>query len=128
MLLFTSFFSIGQVANFSTDYMENCKWNDSTQKFSDCTGSDDATLFKLNKDKTQFVHYTPSIKSTYFVDSWSYDQPNDVYIYQVTSDIGNKYTFVVDLTSEQIRILGTDSYGKYYMIKHYIKKYWVENQ
>ena len=125
--MMVSYILKSQTALFSTDYQEYCIWNDSTSHFENCQGADESTLFTLNKTKTQFIHTTDQSKSAYFIDSWNYDQPNDVYIYKVTSDVGNKYTFVIDLHHYQIRILGIDAYGHPYMLKHYIKKYWVEN-
>lgn len=127
VVLFVFNFSFAQTAKFSTDFQEYCSWDSTSKTFVDCKGSDESTLFTLNKEKTQIIHNTPELKSAYFIDDWNYDADKDVYVYNTTSDVGNKYVFVIDLPHNQIRIMGLDSYGWPYMIRHYVKKYWVEN-
>jgi hypothetical protein len=61
----------------------------------------------MNEAETVFTHTTETIKSSYFVKSSEYDKENDVYTYNVTSDVGNDYYYIFDLKNKEVRILIT---------------------
>lgn len=85
-----SFFSSYGQSYFSCDYRQNCDWNSVTEEYDKCGDSyEEASLFKINKDGTVITHTTDNIKSTYYINSKEYDKVNDIWIYDVTSDIGN---------------------------------------
>ena len=86
---------------YSTNYKQECWWNDATQKYDKCTGSEQSSMFKLNADQTMFHHTTEKISSDYYVTKKEYDKDNDVYTYDVKSDVGNSYFFVVDIKNNQ---------------------------
>jgi hypothetical protein len=93
--------------SFSCIYREYCTWNKVIEKYENCSGFEENSLFVINKNETMFTHTTEILKSTYYVDIKEYDNVKDVYTYDVTSDIGNKYYFVFDLKNKQIRVVFT---------------------
>ncbi len=117
-----------QAMYFSTNYKQECWWNSTTQKYDNCTGSDESSLFKLNADKTMFHHTTASISSDYYVTKHEYDNTNDVNTYDVKSDVGNTYYFIIDVKNNQVRIVGSNktSNDKTYIHVYTIKKAWTE--
>lgn len=91
--------------SFSCNYRNNCFWNKVTEKFGNCNGYEESSLFVINKAETMFTHTIESMKSTYYVTSNEYDEEKKVWTYYVTSDVGNKYMFVFDPKNKQIRAL-----------------------
>ena len=89
--------------SFSCTYREYCYWNETTKKFVDCEGYEESSLFVMNKAETFFTHTIETIKSTYYVESKEYDEKNDVYTYNVTSDVGNKYYYIFDPKNKEVR-------------------------
>jgi len=59
----------------------------------------------MNESETMFTHTIETMKSTYYVNSSEYDETNKVWLYEVTSDVGNKYTYIFDIKNMQIRAL-----------------------
>ena len=107
--------------SFSCWHRELCSWDDELESFeTDCTGYDEASLFVMNEAETMFTHTTENIKSTYYVNKKEYDEVNDVYTYEVTSDVGNKYYYIFDPKNREIRVLAdADDYNT--LIRFYVK-------
>ncbi|MBU3676607.1 MAG: hypothetical protein FGM54_05420 [Chitinophagaceae bacterium] len=91
--------------SFSCTYRQYCKWNKYLEKFEDCQGYEESSLFVMNKNETMFTHTIETMKSTYYVNSSEYDKEKDVWSYYVTSDVGNKYLYVFDPKNLEIRVL-----------------------
>ena len=92
--------------SFSCYYREVCAWNEAEGHYEDeCTGHDEASLFVMNEEETMFTHTTPSMKTTYYVQESEYDEENEVWTYDVISDVGNKYFFIFDPYANEIRVL-----------------------
>lgn len=106
--------------SLSCNYRQYCDWNVTTEKFENCKGYDDSSLFVMNKAETMFTHTTETDKTTYFIESKEYDKKNDVYTYEVTSDNGNNYFYVFDPKGEEVRILFDDK-GKSKLIIFTVK-------
>ena len=115
-----TFFVQAQVS-YSCYHREYCAWNDALEKYeSECNGYDESSLFVMNKDETMFTHTTESIKSTYYVQEKNYDKKNDVWTYDVVSDVGNKYYYIFDPKNFEIRVLSEkDDYNT--MIRFLVK-------
>ena len=104
-----------------------CDWNAESKKFdAGCANADEATMMKLNAEKTMFNHTTSSITSAYYVDSHEYDSDYDVDMYYVTNDVGNKYLFIVDEKNSQLRIMGNMGADDAYLKTYFLKKIWSE--
>ena len=112
---------------FSCDQREECDWDGETEEFVNCEKWEDYTMFKLNADASMFTHTTDKLKSVYYVESNSYDEEYDVYTYDVVSDVGNKYYWIIDLKNDEIRLLPTDK-DVIYLVRFYVKKSWVEEE
>lgn len=117
-----------QVTHYSIDTKQVCNWNTSTKSFDDCGTKDEySCLFTLNADETIFNHTTPTMKSAYYVKSKSYDAATKGTMYEVTSDVGNKYTFIINLNSNMLGILSSGKADKVdYLIKYTIKSNWKD--
>lgn len=115
-----------QTAYFSTDKITYCDWDNDNEEFINCNESAKSTLFKLNDDETMFTHTTESISSSYFVESKEYDKQTDTHSYKVKSDVGNSYTFIVDLKNEKFSIVGVNKSGGVYLLRHHIKRAWTD--
>ena len=89
--------------SFSCTYRQYCYWNETTEKYGNCEGYEESSLFVMNKAETMFTHTIETLKSTYYVESKEYDEKNDVYTYFVTSDVGNKYYYILDPKNKEVR-------------------------
>lgn len=107
----------------STNYRYNAYWSDLTDSWKTLTEKEDPTLFIFNKDMTMFKHRTRSITSDYFIISEEYDATNKQYELEVVSDVGNKYTMILDLEDENLRFIYKKG-GKSYLVQHEIKTTW----
>ena len=113
----------------SSDSRQSCYWNSTNQKFTEC-GTSEAfeSLFTLNALETMFVHNTKDMKSSYYVKGKTYIAENEAYNYEVVSDVGNKYQFILGKDAANFVILSTghtDSKDDYIM-KFPIKKKWSD--
>lgn len=106
--------------SYSCHYREYCDWNDVDDKFENCEGYDEASLFVMNKDETMFSHTIETMKSTYYVQKKEYDAENDVYTYDVVSDVGNKYFYIFDTKNKEIRAVFTKD-DQIRLVRFYIK-------
>lgn len=127
LLFFQASVAFSQSTFYSCDSREVCYWNDKTQVFEDCTKNDENSRFKINKGFTMFEHTTADISSAYYVSKFEHDNVNDVDVYDVTSDVGNKYTYIFDTKYSEIRIVGTSSDGGSYLVRFHIKATWTED-
>jgi hypothetical protein len=125
-IVFSAIPALAQYTYFSCDTREECQWDTVSQNFADCQKSDENSLFKLNKEKTMFEHTTENLKSAYYVTKYEFDDVNEVDVYDVTSDVGNKYTFILDDVSSEIRIVGTSKDGSIYMLRMHVKQTWSD--
>lgn len=99
-------FTVKAQVSFSCYHREYCDWNEATQNYEDnCRGYDEASLFVMNESETMFTHTIESMKSTYYVQEKNYDEKNDVWTYDVVSDVGNKYFYIFDPKNNEIRFL-----------------------
>jgi hypothetical protein len=113
----------------STDYKQTCYWNESKSTFDKCGDNTEyASMFTLNADETMFTHTTATIKSSYYVKDKEYKADYDSYVYNVTSDVGNKYMFIIDQKNKLLKILssGHSSSGDDYLLKFSIKSSWKD--
>ena len=130
LLIFAVFFIVPNICSqtyFSSYEKKICDYNNKTGKYDDCSEKEYNTLFKMNKAETMIEHTTPDLKSSYYVNDKKYNDSISLYMYMVTSDVGNKYIFVFDIDAKEIRVLGeSKETGNYYIITWYIKKMWTE--
>lgn len=106
--------------NYSCYYREYCDWDSESEKFVNCEGYDESSLFVMNAEETMFNHTCETIKSAYYVSKKEYDAVNDVWTYDVTSDVGNPYIYVFDKKNNEIRVLVVKD-DKITMIRFYVK-------
>jgi hypothetical protein len=114
-----------QTVHMSTSYKQTCYWNENTKKFDQCGDNVEyASMFTINPDESMFTHVTNDLKSSYYVTKKQYDSDYDEYEYDVTSDVGNKYTFFVDLKNNLLKIMSfkesnpSDSYLILFTLKN----------
>lgn len=124
LILFLFFILFNQIysaqISFSAEYREYCDWNDSTQKFDNCRGYEEASLFTMNKAETIFTHTTDEVKSTYYIKSSEHDKQKEIWTYLVTSDVGNEYICVFDPKNKVIKFVLLEN-KKATLLRFYIK-------
>ncbi len=117
------------ILHMSTSYKELCYWNPSSSDFDKCGDNVEyASMLTLNGDETIFTHVTNDIKSSYYVSKKDYVASCSCYEYDVTSDVGNKYTFIVDLDKDMVKIMssGHDDEKDDYLITFTVKSHWKD--
>lgn len=82
-----------------------------------------ATLFKFNANLSQFQHTNETISSTYFINSKEYDDEDGIWTLEVVSDVGNKYTYLINLTTKTITAVIFEDDGIRVVIFQ-IKSFW----
>ena len=119
--------AMAQTSYVTSDTRQTCYWDAGSQKFSVCGDIEGfECMFTLNADQTMFVHTTPKMKSSYYIKGKTYSSDADAYTYDVMSDVGNKYQFILGKSSANFVILSTghaDAKDDYIM-KFPIKKQW----
>lgn len=108
--------------NISCSTRQLCSWNG--YKATDCETSSENSMFKINADETMFEHTTPTISSAYYIKSKK--KSGDVWTLKVTSDVGNEYTFTLDLPGSEVRATGK-AVGEGSVVKFLIKRHWTED-
>ncbi len=106
-ILFIGLNNLQAQVSFSCTYRQYCYWNENSEKYEDCEGYEESSLFVMNKAETMFTHTIETLKSTYYIDRKEYDKKNDVYTYNVTSDVGNKYYYIFDPKNKEVRAVFT---------------------
>jgi len=110
---------------FSTQKKNTCFWDAQQRQYRNCQEEDAATLFVLNANKSIFKHTTDQMTSTYYVQGTEYDNTNKLMKYNVVSDAGNKYMFMVTDDGSYLTIFcekGNDSY----IVKYTVRRRWTE--
>ena len=111
----------------ATNVRKDYDWNSSKKEWV-LTSEDNTvnTLFEFNKDLTMVRHTTSTISSTYYIKSGKENTEQHYFEYEVVSDVGNKYTMIVDFPNNNIRFIGKYSNGTFFLVRHSIKKSWIE--
>ncbi len=129
--IFTSFFLFFLVTgsyaqlSISTDERIDAYWSDTDDEWVILSEKENATLFEFNADFSMFTHTTTTIKSTYYVKSKpSYNEARERYEMEVVSDVGNKYTMIIDIADSNLRFI-YDREGTTYAVRHHIKSSWT---
>ncbi|MDC1395640.1 hypothetical protein N8368_03940 [Bacteroidia bacterium] len=119
ILAFTFTTNVLAQVSISCRAREYCNWNSDDEKFEDCSGREESSLFVLNENRTLFTHTTETMSSTYYIQDVEHDKENDLYLYKVISDVGNKYLYVFDIKNDEIRALPLN--GDLKLVRFYIK-------
>jgi len=127
VFLLTNLFAIqAQNVFFTTNYTEYAPWDEEAQDFVDFNGQDQETTFELFEDLSQFIHTTETMQSTYTVNENNYDENTETYEFDVTSDVGNNYQFIIDLNDKKLKVIGIDDDGSAYMVLFHVSDSWTE--
>ncbi len=106
--------------SYSCHYREYCNWNPDSGAFENCEGYSEPSLFVMNQAETMFTHTTETISSAYYVTKKEHDTVNDVWVYNVTSDIGAKYVYIFDPKNKEIRAV-IENNGETTLLRFYVK-------
>ncbi|MGB1207396.1 MAG: hypothetical protein ACPG5B_17240 [Chitinophagales bacterium] len=123
IVVFLSLDTLKAQVSMSCYHREYCNYSNYTQSYTRCDGYDEPSLFVMNSNETMFTHTTESIKSTYYVKEKAYDEDTEMFIYYVTSDVGNEYIYSFDLPNKEIKALGEDNDGSVFLIRFYVKSF-----
>ena len=119
--------SVMSQISFATNITNVYDWDSNKQEWILLsTDNTKSTLFEFNKDLTMLKHTTSTLSSTYYIKSVKEDKVKNHFEYGVVSDVGNKYTLIVDFKNYNIRFIGKRSDGSLFLIRHTIKQSWIE--
>jgi len=125
LLLFWSTQSFSQF-KISTDLREDYIWSDSLGEWMLVNSNDqEFTLIEFDTLLPILIHTTPTMTSRYIINSNEYDQEHDHTTFDLTSDVGNHYTMIIDINNNNVRFVG-ESQGTTTIVRHNIKKFWKE--
>ncbi len=110
----------GAQTSFSCYHREDCGWNEVNQKFDICEGRDEYSLFYINEQETIITHTTYEQKSAYYVDGKEYNDSKKLWMYEVTSDVGNKYIFAFDPRNAEVRCVFKKD-EETFLVRFYVK-------
>ena len=111
---------------FSCEYTNICTWNSKTKKFDICEGTEESSLFKINKEETVITLNCESGKYSYFINSSENKDENKSIMYATTCNNGKEYIINVDLTNDEIHILQVKTEYITPMKAYFIKKIWSD--
>ena len=80
----------------------------------------------LNANKTVFRHTTDNMSSSYFVQNTTYADDKHLTSYEVVSDAGNKYTFMIPDDGSSLLILNNVDPNNTYYVKYTIRRKWTQ--
>jgi hypothetical protein len=107
ILLMMGVSSVYAQTTITTESSKICFWNDSTKAYDrDCEYHEEHfAKLEFNKEETSFKHTTQEMSSIYYVDKFERNKTDevDLFIYDVTSDVGNKYMVLVDVKNLIVR-------------------------
>ena len=115
LALFSLYLNVNSQISISCYFRDICYWNAYNQKFENCNGYVQRSLFEVNKTETMIVHTTDKLTSTYYVKYASYEEEYKIWSYDVISDVGNKYTFMFDFKNNLVKVLDNGRLSMYYI-------------
>lgn len=114
------FVSVKAQTSFACTYRTLTVFNNYTKKYETVGGYSEPSLFVMNSKETMFTHTIENLTSTYYVKNRKYDYDNDVWTYDVVSDVGNGYYYVFDPKNLEVRAV-YEYNGNIYMIVFDVK-------
>lgn len=105
--------------SFSCGNRTTCLLDDNDE-IEDCTEKTESSLFVFNDDVTMITHTTESGKTVYYIKDSEYDEEDNSFTFDVTSENGNDYIFFVFPDDEQIAVYFVDE-GDTYVVLFEIK-------
>jgi hypothetical protein len=111
---------------FSTERKSTCYWDVTAKEYRNCQDEAATTLFVLNPNKTVFRHTTDNMSSSYFVQNTTYAADKHLTSYEVVSDAGNRYTFMVPDDGASLLILNNVDPNNTYYVKYTIRRKWTQ--
>jgi hypothetical protein len=113
--------------HISTSERSDYSWDASKSEWKlVSTDGDEKTFFEINKEYTLMKHTTPGMTSNYIIRSRKEDKTNGWWEFEVTSDVGNKYTMIFDQKKNNVRFIG-NSEGRKFLVRHEIKRVWTDD-
>ena len=105
ILLLIPSFTIAQY-NFSSDYVELCTWQESSQTWSDdCEQAEVSNLFVINEDETVMTLTNSESKQTLYIQGGDQYEEDLLVGWDVISDEGEELFVIFDFENRLIKIL-----------------------
>jgi|ERR1035437_3816734 hypothetical protein len=111
--------------HISTKICETFSWNQGAWVLTN-QDNEVSTLFDFNKEMTMFTHTTATISSSYYIKSSSHTEEK-IWEYDIVSDVGNNYHFILDLKNNNLRFIGKNKDGSLFLVRHTIKRSWSDD-
>ncbi len=125
-IVFLSYLSGFSQLNVSTNLRSDYSYDQENEEWElISTDEEDLTFFEFNEDFTFVKHTTPTITSAYLIKSFEIEGEGEEeqYIFEIVSDVGNKYVMILSLGNEMIAFLYNDGS---HMVTHDIKSSWFD--
>ncbi|MDO4216805.1 MAG: hypothetical protein Q4D03_01365 [Bacteroidales bacterium] len=125
LILISLGYSTMAQAYFSCTQRSVFVYNETTESYDLMQSYEETSLFELNENLTMFTHTTPNMKSTYYIKDQEYDEESSIYLFDVVSDVGNKYTYIFDLENKVIKVVFEDD-NEIRMLLFTVKHMWYD--
>lgn len=134
ILMLIASISYGQL-NISTDHREDERWDG--EEWILYSSNDEKTFFEfedtLQSKMGMFIHRTDDITSAYLIKSYSYNEEYDLDEFKIISDVGNKYTLLVNIkdteSSNYLTFLSLEGDDEdFRLVRHRINHIWITKE
>lgn len=122
--IFAFVFAMGFFANAQTSFSCSSRSTcllDENNDIVDCTDKTESSLFKFNEELTMVTHTTESNKTVYYIHNSEYDEEDNSFTFEVTSENGNNYVFFVFPDDKQIAVYFIDEDNDSWVIVFNVK-------
>lgn len=112
--------------HISTNHQKNFQYDAEAEDFI-LIGEDkeSVTFFEFNEGMTMFKHTTPTLTSSYIINSSKQDEENETWEFSITSDVGNKYVMILNPGEKKLSFL-VKKEDSIIVIQHSIKNLWID--
>ncbi|MCR4848944.1 MAG: hypothetical protein K5920_08875 [Bacteroidales bacterium] len=113
--VFTMSFLTQAQTSFSCGTRTTCLLDENAE-IENCSEKHESSLFVFNDDITMITHTTETNKTVYYIKESDYDDSDNSFTFEVTSENGNDYVFFVFPDEEQIAVYFEDEGDSYVVI------------
>ena len=123
--IFTFLFAMGFFTQAQTSFSCTTRTTcllDEYGEIDNCSEKSESSLFVFNEAVTMITHTTESNKTVYYINDNEYDEEDNSFTFDVTSENGNDYTFYVFPDDNYIAAHFVDKDDNTWVIVFKIKK------
>jgi hypothetical protein len=110
----------------SSDWHYFTKYNEDTKEYDLIEEINKFNYFELSKGLKTIKHTCSDFDTNYIIKTVD-EKEKGLWVFKVVSDIGNDYTFIVDINNQNIRLMMKQN-EEVYMLQYTIKKSWTDEE